>query len=84
MLLITSSSFLSFSNLHSEDHTVGFSSFLVNQVVTAERKDYIQQEGEVLGRLISLVDKIKPFVDQALDKGLHIHSGLDSQLIVRF
>lgn len=63
ILLIASNSFLSFANLHSSDDNNGFSAFVVKQSVAAERKDYIQQEGEVLGGLLTLAEQLRPFVD---------------------
>lgn len=63
ILLITSNSFLSFANLHSSEENNGFSAFVVKQTVAAERKDYIQQEGEILGKLLTLAEQLRPFVD---------------------
>lgn len=84
MLLITSSSFLSFANLHSSDDNGGFSAFLVNQTVSAERKDYVQQEGVVLGNLLTLVDKLKPFIAAVANNTTTQIAGLDPSLAVGF
>lgn len=63
ILLITSNSFLSFANLHSSEENTGFAAFVVKQAVATERKDYIQQEGEVLGNLLTLAEQLRPYVD---------------------